>query len=289
LSISGSRSQPLASGLDFPESPRWHGGRFGFVDMFGHRAHSVGIGGGDLRTEAEFGERPSGLGFLPDGTPVVVLMESRKVVRLDAGQSLHADLGGLAGTHLNDMVVDGSGRAYVDCVKPRPSFESRGDIGDMIVLIEPDGTYRTAAQGDVIRPNGLAISADGRTLVAAESLARRLTAFEIQEDGSLGPRRRFAETFPRSPDGICLDSEGAVWYGSPRTGEFVRVLDGGEVTDVIQTEGRWAIACVTGGPERDQLLMVTSVVPNEPSLANLSQSRGAAEIARIKVPGGGVP
>jgi sugar lactone lactonase YvrE len=289
LSTSSSAPASLVSGLVFPESPRWHGGRFWFVDMFGHIVLSVGPDGAEPRVEAEFEERPSGLGFLPDGTPIVVLMESRLLVRLDSERGVHADLSGLEGTHLNDMVIDGSGRAYVDCVKPRPSFDSQGDIGDAIVLVEPDGSYRVAAQGDVIRPNGLAISGDGKTLVLAESLARRLTAFEIEADGSLGKRSRFAEVSPRSADGICLDAEGAAWFGSPRTCEFVRMLEGGEVTDAIPTPGRWAIACAIGGPKRDTLLMLTSAVPEAPSLANLHLSKGSAEVTQVSIPGAGVP
>jgi sugar lactone lactonase YvrE len=94
---------------------------------------------------------------------------------------------------------------------------------------------------------------------------------------------------PRSPDGICLDAEGCVWFGSPRSGEFVRVELGGETKDVITVRDRWAIACVLGGDPRRQLLKLSARVPEEPSMANLGGSTGFAEIQEVDVCGAGIP
>ena len=78
-------------------------------------------------------------------------------------------------------------------------------------------------------PNGMAITADGGTLIVAESYASRLTAYDIGADGDLGNRRVWARRRDDHPDGICIDAEGAVWYADVGNRHCVRVREGGEV------------------------------------------------------------
>jgi sugar lactone lactonase YvrE len=278
----------LIAHLVFPEGARWYDGRFWFVDMFGHKVLTL-TPSGDVTLVREMDDRPSGLGFLADGTPIVVTMEHRKIIRLDETGSVHADLEHIPASHLNDMVVDGQGRAYVDVLQERKTFGSGGDVGDSLVLVEPDGVSRIVARGDLIRPNGLALSSDSRTLYVAESIGRRITTFTVGADGALHDRQPFAETAPRSPDGICLDEEGCIWYSSPRTAEFVRVRPGGQVTDVIGSGDRWAIACVLGGVARRVLFMLSARVPENPTMENLHTSQGWAELTTVPVAGAGWP
>ena len=70
----------LAEGIYFGEGPRWHQGRLWFSDFYAHRICSVSLDG-DLRTELELEGRPSGLGWMPDGSLLVVRMELRQVWR----------------------------------------------------------------------------------------------------------------------------------------------------------------------------------------------------------------
>ena len=94
----------LLGDLVFPEGPRWHGGKLWLSDVFAGRVMTVDLSG---RTEvvASVPERPSGLGFLPDGRPLIVSMRNRALLRLDPdGLHVVAELGGLAGGDLNDMV-----------------------------------------------------------------------------------------------------------------------------------------------------------------------------------------
>lgn len=165
-------------------------------------------------------------------------------------------------------------------------------------MVKPTGTIQVVA-GDLKGPNGTAVTADNRTLVVAEYRARRLTAFAIQPDGSLINRRRFAQFDDVQPDGICLDAEGAVWIGSPDTAEFLRVREGGMVTDRIPTaEGR-ATACVLGGPHRRTLFMLVARVPADAMTALRDASDGSrdavspcaswAEVTEVDVPGAGWP
>ena len=104
----------LAEGIYFGEGPRWRNGRLWFSDFYAHAVKSVSPAG-DLRTEFEIDDQPSGLGWMPDGSMLIVGMTKRQVLRrtVDGKVSVYADLSEIATFHCNDMVVDAEGRAFV--------------------------------------------------------------------------------------------------------------------------------------------------------------------------------
>ena len=228
------QTQVVLDGLTFPEGPRWREGRLWFSDMHDHRVIAVDLAG-RAETIVEVPQRPSGLGWLPDGRLLVVSMVDRRLLRFDR-DGLHeaADLSPYATFHCNDMVVDLDGRAYVGNFGW--DFAAGGDpVPAKLVLVTPDGEVRAVAE-DLIFPNGMVITPDGRTLVVAESFAERLTAFDVAADGSLSNRREWARLEGAVPDGICLDREGAIWVASPMSSEVLRVREGGEVTHRLRVE-----------------------------------------------------
>jgi sugar lactone lactonase YvrE len=245
----------LLDGLMFTEGPRWHDGKLLFSDMHAHKVMSVDLEG-KAQTVVEVPTWPSGLGWLPDGRMLIVSMTDRKVLRLDPdGLKTHADLDTLASFYCNDMVVDGKGRAYVgnfgyDLLSGAPQKPAE------LILVNPDGSARVAADGFDF-PNGTVISPDGKILVVGESMGHRLTAFNIQADGSLTNRRPFADLGEAVPDGIALDAEGAIWVASPMSKELLRVRDGGAVAERLKFD-TMPIACALGGPDRRTLFMLTS-------------------------------
>jgi sugar lactone lactonase YvrE len=245
----------LLDGLMFTEGPRWHDGKLFFSDMHAHKVMSVDLEG-KAQTVVEVPTWPSGLGWLPDGRMLIVSMTDRKVLRLDPdGLKTHADLDTLASFYCNDMVVDGKGRAYVgnfgyDLLSGAPQKPAE------LILVNPDGSARVAADGFDF-PNGTVISPDGKTLVVGESMGHRLTAFNIQADGSLTNRRPFADLGEAVPDGIALDAEGAIWVASPMSKELLRVRDGGAVAERLKFD-TMPIACALGGADRRTLFMLTS-------------------------------
>jgi len=245
----------LLDALMFTEGPRWHDGKLFFSDMHAHKVMSVDLEG-KAQTVVEVPTWPSGLGWLPDGRMLIVSMTDRKLLRLDPdGLKTHADLDTLASFYCNDMVVDGKGRAYVgnfgyDLLSGEPQKPAE------LILVNPDGSTRVAADGFDF-PNGTVISPEGNTLVVGESMGHRLTAFNIQSDGSLTNRRPFADLGEAVPDGIALDAEGAIWVASPMSKELLRVRDGGAVAERL-TFDTMPIACALGGPERRTLFMLTS-------------------------------
>jgi sugar lactone lactonase YvrE len=270
----------LAGDLVFGEGPRWHDDRLWFSDMHGEAVSTVTLAGERELVVEMPGRRPSGLGFLPDGDLLIVSMLDRQILRWNGSElALHADLSSLVATGCNDMVVDRSGRAYVG------SFPDPSSPEGPIILVEVEGTPRVVA--NVVFPNGSVITPDGKQFIVAESLGRRLTAFDIQPDGSLTNRRLYADCPGRGPDGICLDEDGAVWTAMPLARVFERILPGGDVTDSISIEGRMAIACALGGPDRKTLFLLSANDHAPEALRGTRES--SIHTARVAVGGAGIP
>jgi sugar lactone lactonase YvrE len=277
-------SEIILDGLAFPEGPRWRDGLLWFSDMHAQRVMTVDPQG-VAHTVVEVPNDPSGLGWLPDGRLLVVSMRDRKLLRLDAsGLTEHADLGGIATFHCNDMVVDAQGRAYVGNFGA--DFQSGAAmVPAALALVEPDGGVRVAAD-DLMFPNGTVITPDGRTLVVGESFASRMTAFDIEDDGSLTNRRVWAQLENALPDGCCLDAEGAIWVASPISSEVLRVHEGGRVSQRIEVDTQ-AIACMLGGEDRKTLFILTAgtLIPEEAA----QRRDGRIEVVQVEVPGAGLP
>jgi sugar lactone lactonase YvrE len=284
----------LAEGLYFGEGPRWRQGRLWYSDFYDHQVKSMDAAG-TARTELQIDDQPSGLGWLPDGRLLVVAMHARKLLRLDAdGVTVHADLAAVASHHTNDMVVDRQGRAYVGNFGFRLDEEIRARgvqsvLADhptaQLARVDPDGRVHVAAT-DLHFPNGTVITPDGRTLIIAETLAMRLTAFEIGADGSLSNRRVWATLGMRAPDGICLDANGQVWIANAIGPECVLVSQGGAILATVETS-QPCYACMLGGPDRRTLYMMTapSSMPDVVSVAR----QGRIECAEVGAPGAGMP
>ncbi|ATE64718.1 SMP-30/gluconolactonase/LRE family protein [Rhizorhabdus dicambivorans] len=256
----------LAEDFYYGEGPRWHEGRLWFSDFYARAVKSVSLAG-DLRVEFEIDDQPSGLGWMPDGSLLVVSMTKRQLLRRkpDGTISVHADLGRIATFHCNDMVVDSAGGAYVGnfgfnmdeeiAIRGAPDVIAR-HVTANIAYVSPDGQMQVAADG-MDFPNGSIITPDGRTLIVSESLGSRLSAFDIGPHGVLSKRRVWAPTPGRIPDGVCLDAEGAVWFAAGIAPECVRIAEGGEVLEIVET-GLPCFACMLGGPDGKTLFMLTA-------------------------------
>lgn len=289
----GRAMQPLATGGSYFEGPRWHDGRWWLSDFYRDLIAVVAPGG--AVEEIPTGFQPSGMGWLPDGSLLVVSMRERRLLRrrADGSFSLHADLTALCGGHLNDLVVDGRGRAFAG--------EFGFDVmagGTMatanLIRVDPDGTACVVADA-LLLPNGAVITPDGRTLIVGETFGGRYTAFTIGDDGSLSDRRVWADLMPGgpaasvveavaqgavAPDGCTLDTDGCIWAADALGARCVRIAPGGAIVDEIpMPAGLSAYACMLGGedgrtlaicaapdaseakrrPARDAVLLTTTV------------------------------
>ncbi|ONH24187.1 gluconolactonase [Pseudofrankia asymbiotica] len=277
----GARPELLADGFVFAEGPRWRDGKLWFSDMHGEAVYATTMTGETTRVLEMPGRKPSGLGFLPDGSLLIVSMADRELLRLspDGTRSVHARLGHLVDDELNDMVVAANGTAFVG------SYSLEPDAG-LLLRVTPGGQVSVAAE-KMNFPNGTVISPDGRTLTAAESKARRLTAFDLDADLNLDGRRVVATAPDAAPDGIALDALGGIWAAFPLAHEFRRILPGGEVTDRVPLGDRVAIACALGGPDRRTLFLLSAVDWNSAALGGARTS--TVSVVRVRVPGDGLP
>jgi sugar lactone lactonase YvrE len=249
----------LAGGFSFPEGLRFHQGRIWFSDMHTGEIFSMDPDDGSFRLEHTIDDRPSGLGWLSDGSLLVSSMLRRQVLRLhpDGRQTVHADLSQLEAHPTNELVVDDNGQAFLG------SFGYDIYAGEPLVpaavyRIGPDGTITMAADGFDF-PNGTVILPGTRTLVIAHSFRPELTAFEIEPDGTLSHRRVWA-TLPEgtTTDGTAVDSEGRVWVSALQTREYLRVSEGGEITYRLGVADRLAVDVVVDARDDDVVFLATS-------------------------------
>lgn len=249
-------AMPFIGDLSFPEAPRWRSGQLWFSDMVGKRLCTAGLDG-TVRTVVRFDEMPGGIGFLPDSTPLVVGMSSARVFAVrNGGVEVYAELGTAAPGHCDDMVVALDGTAYVGAVG-NITAEMDGTPSDgAIIRVAPGGQVSRAADG-LAFPNGAVVIND-HTLLVNETFAERITAFGIADDGSLTAGRTWAELPGMHPDGLAVDADGAVWVGCYLEGKFVRVLEGGDITDEITTGDRWATGVELGGPNGSTLFLCSA-------------------------------
>lgn len=270
----------LLDGLVFPEGLRWHDGKLWLSDMYAGKVLTVDLDGA-VEEIAEVPGRPSGLGFLPDGTPLAVSMGDHRLLRLQPGGAVeHADLSALVSHPINDMLVDPSGRAYVGNF----GFDFLGGADPApanLVLVDPDGSAREVADG-LIFPNGMALTDGGGTLLVAEMLAAKVTAFSVAADGSLSERRVFAELPERFPDGIALDADGNLWVASSLSAEALLVAPGGEVLEQISTAPCLAPVCALGGPEGRTLFL--GLAETSPEQLAQGISSGRIDTVTVSVP-----
>jgi sugar lactone lactonase YvrE len=230
---------------------------------------------------------------MPDGSLLIVSMLDRRVVRLRMDGSLdkHADLAGSAPYHCNDIVVDAAGRAYVGnfgfdvfALISGGSTEPRSTV---LLRVDPDGGVSVAAEA-LEFPNGTVITPDGGTLILAESMGWRLTAFDVSGDGSLTNRRVWADLRQHgiAPDGICLDASRAVWVANGAGATAVRVAEGGALLDTV-TFSQTRFACMLGGTAGDELFAMTA--PTSMPEEAAASAKGRIESVRVDVPHAGLP
>ncbi|MBL4623220.1 MAG: SMP-30/gluconolactonase/LRE family protein [Immundisolibacteraceae bacterium] len=275
----------FVDGLVFGEGPRWHNEHLYVSDMFAHQLLRIDMQG-NKTVIAKVPGRPSGSGFLANGSQLLVSMVDRRILKLSGNDvSEVANLNALTNADLNDMVVNANGDAYVGGFGFDLFGGAEPAMGN-IVLLPRDGSPPRVVADDLDFPNGMVITPDGKRLISAETFGHQLMQYDIGADGSLLNRREFAALGDYTPDGICQDAEGAIWIASFVTDEFVRVKEGGEITHRVDP-GRPAVACMLGGPDRKTLFMISA----ETDIEQLAQGNSKAfiETVQVDVPGAGIP
>lgn len=280
-------AEKIIEGLAFPEGPRWWRGALYFSDIHSHQVLRW-TPDRVLQVIAHIPEKPSGLGFLDAETLLVASQHDRSVYRVDLAEPgsrpvLHADVSEVATWHINDMLTDAEGRAYIG------NYGSGAPPGEPIrpaelALVDVDGTVRAVAD-DLYFPNGMALRKGGRELVVAETRSEpgRLTVFDVGADGSLSGRRVLYEFDTEWPDGIAIDSAEGIWVAAPFSNEVIRIDSDGHVTDRVEVANPYAVAL--GGPDGRDLFVCTAQtwMPEEAAV----ERAGAIELIRVEIPAAG--
>jgi len=245
----------LIGGIDFGEGPRWHNGCLWYSDFHQKTVYSVDLNG-ERKIEFTMDDQPSGLGWMPDGSMLVVSMINRQVLRVSSDEvSVHADLSELATWHCNDMVVSSSGHAYVGNFGF--DLDNRTEFcKTVIVHVTPEGDTSVGADG-LSFPNGSVITPDEKTLIVGETFGGCYTSFSIHEDGSLSDPSLWAEVPGMFPDGCTMDAEETIWFADASTPRVVRVAEGGRILDEVETP-QVPFACMLGGEDGKTLFILTA-------------------------------
>jgi sugar lactone lactonase YvrE len=275
--------QTLIDGLLFPECPRWHEDELWFSDMHAEKIYRLDAAGRVLETIHVPGE-PAGLGWLPNGELLIVCMRENSLYRHADGQLIpHADLAHIHPGQSNDMVVDSTGNAWIGNF----GFDLHGGeeaCTTQLARVDAQGEVSVAADG-LQFPNGMVITEDGKTLVVAESFGAQLSAYTIAADGSLEDRRIWADLGDYLPDGICLDAEGCIWVAACVNHACLRVREGGEILEKVDTGELNPFACMLGGSDGRRLFMCNAR-DSAPEVTRESRS-GRIDYVDVDIPAAG--
>jgi gluconolactonase len=223
-SIPIERFEVFATGLDHPEciafdrgGNLWAGGEAGQV----YRIDPAGR----VEQIANLGSFNAGLAFSPNGE-LFVCNPSLGIVHV-APNGQHAVFATHASEHKlicpNYPVFDRAGNLYIT---DSGQWKKRNGA---LTRFKPDGSGEVVA-GDLGYANGLALSADERTLFMVESDTDRVYRFDIGSDETPSRACLFAENVGRLPDGLALDESGNLYASCYASDDIHRMISTGEKT-----------------------------------------------------------
>jgi sugar lactone lactonase YvrE len=261
----------LADGFYFGESPRYRDGLLYFSDMTGCKIHTVNLSG-QKKVLLEVENQPNGMCFAKDGSLIYSSMFDAKLYCLKDGKStLYSDMSSIMTGYCGDMVIDNKGRVFLDDTGARVLHGENPSAGRLL-RIDTDGAV-TSVEENLIFPNALFISNDGKTLYNAESFGYGLLKFDLNDDGSLSNREKVwtpatvagekgaSAATMIGIDGGCMDAEGGIWLSLLALEKFARLdQKTGLFTHEIKVEGH-ATACTLGGEDGKTLFMCVNWCP----------------------------
>jgi sugar lactone lactonase YvrE len=159
-----------------------------------------------------------------------------------------------ARTRVNDGTADAAGRLWFGTMDKTGSGEPIGSL----YCLEVDGSVRRV-RTNVRVPNAINFSPDGQTFYWADSRTRVLEACDYDPTtGELGSPRVFAQYLQgETPDGACVDVEGALWIAIVGGARLERRLPNGTLDTVVELPVSRPTMPRLGGPD-GRTLFVTS-------------------------------
>ena len=283
------KPQKLGEGFTFSEGPTWLKGKLYFSDMY-FKDHRRGDWTGDpkrsrlirlepygKRTVLARGMQTNGTIASKNGNLLVCDMFGHRVIEIDpaGGRILRTILDKVGGKPIdgpNDLVMDHKGGIYVSDPQFTPE-EKKSQSGKQVYYVSPDGSAKTVIPtGEYAMPNGVEISPDGKVFYVNNTWfqpgANFLWAYDVQDDGSLTNKRKFAvldltpevlgakepaNRFDSRPDGMAVDLDGRIYV---TTLSGVQIFDkSGSYVGTIWAP-QYPANCTFGGKDNNVLYMV---------------------------------
>ena len=231
-----------------------------------------------LRDDAELT-----LAFSTDGGMVVGGRDIALVRLSDGNTHQLLSLDAIPGaTGFNDLTTDKAGRVYVGSLAFRV-FGGEAPKPGHLHVIDLDGTMRTLSDG-VMLTNGLGFSADGERLYHSDARAALVRVYDVKDDGSVGPWRKFATLGAESvPDGLKVASDGSVWVADAHGGRVIVFNEDGTHRQDVAVPLPMVTSLCFGGDDLRDLYIVTG------SRGGPSENCGSIFRSRVEVAGLALP
>lgn len=243
----------IAGDVISPEGPAVDvAGNVFFVSRWTGRVMRVDSAG-ELTEWLQTDGKPQAVAALPDGGLLLTDAKNQALLKASRDGSLETICDTVDGEPLrgpNDLVLGPHDAVYM--TDPGLDMEGRGRV----VRINLKTQHAEALADGLLFPNGIALSADGRSLFVAESAGHRVRRFAVVDDGN---RLEGGETFYQFddffPDGMALDSAGNLLVALHGGGTLSVLSPSGRLIESLTTGGRRPTNCVFGGPDFQTLYL----------------------------------
>jgi gluconolactonase len=249
----------VSDGFEFTEGPAADGeGNVFFTDQPNNRILKWSASSNDVSVFMENAGRANGLYFDKDENLIACADENSELWKIDKDKNVTVLVNDFRGKKLNgpnDLWIDAKGGMYItDPYYERPyrDYDGQPMEEQRVYYLSPDTGELNVATEDLVKPNGIIGTPNGKTLYVADIEADKTWSFDIAEDGSLSNKTLFTEM---GSDGMTIDNRGNIYL----TGNGVTVFNPkGEQILHIPVEKDWT-ANVTFGGKNNQTLFITAM------------------------------
>ncbi len=249
----------VQDGFSFTEGPAVN--RFGdvyFTDQPNNRIHVWNAISNTVSVFKENAGRSNGMYFMLDGTLITCADEKNELWSIAKTGEPTVLITAFKGKKLNGpndvWLVPKGGLYFTDPLYPRPYWEGirspeKQQDGEHVYYLSADKTQLFRVAEDLVKPNGIVGTPDGKYLYVADIGAKKTYKYEIREDGYLTNKTVFCEM---GSDGMTIDDRGNVYL----TGDGVTVFNKtGEKIAHIPVPAKWTANVVFGALDRKTLFI----------------------------------
>ncbi len=247
----GAEVEKLAGGFAFTEGPAVDAeGSIYFSDIPNNRIHEWSWDG-KLSTFRENSGGANGLFFDKRGNLLACEGGGRRLVSLNRRGKVTV----LADSYrnkrfnsLNDLWIDPKGGVYFSDPRYGSSRDDMEQDGEHVYYLSPDRKDVVRVIDDMVRPNGIIGTPDGKKLYVTDHGGGKTFSYAINEDGTLSSKKLFA---PEGSDGMTIDNEGNIYLTTSAVAVYNKQ---GQKVQTIEIPERPANVCF-GGKDRKTLFI----------------------------------